>query len=155
MPPAVSDVAGIGSGCGAGDCGKVMVLLGAVGAAVPFVLSLDSAIVVKQSHSRFLANALPFLPVLLGVGAASLAGLGRDWRRTVAASLIGLLVVLGAIPTWLSPVATWRRPSLVTDRELQRVQGMARGEVQALDGSDRSCARGLTGKESRFADLMH
>ena len=133
---------------------RPMVLLGAVGPAVPFLLSLDSAIVVKQSHSRFLANALPFLPVLLGVGAASVAGLGRDWRRTVAASLIGLLVVLGAIPTWLSPVASWRRPAAVTDRELQRVQSMARGELQAENGADRSCARGLTGEGSRFSELM-
>ncbi|HCH64636.1 MAG TPA: hypothetical protein DFR83_17650 [Deltaproteobacteria bacterium] len=38
---------------------RPMVLLGTMGAALPFVLSLDSAVVVKQSHSRFLANAMP------------------------------------------------------------------------------------------------
>jgi hypothetical protein len=131
------------------------VLVGAVGVAVPFLLSLDSAIVVKESRSRFLANALPFLPVLLGVGAASLAGLGRDWKRTVAAALLGLLILFGAVPTWLSPVASWRMPASVSDRELQRALGIVRGTLEARDGGDRACSEGLTGEESRFSGLMY
>lgn len=134
---------------------RPMVLLGAIGSALPFVLSLESTVVVKQSHSRFLANALPFLPMVLGVGAASVAGLGNRRRRTLAAALLGLLLVLGVVPSWLSPDAGWRSPASTTDRELRRAQEVAQGLREARDGSDRSCVRGLTGEESRFADWMY
>ncbi|HCH64635.1 MAG TPA: hypothetical protein DFR83_17645 [Deltaproteobacteria bacterium] len=71
------------------------------------------------------------------------------------AAIVALLMVVGAIPSWLSPSATWRTPASTSDRELLRAQAVARGELQARDGSDRSCVRGLTGDGSRFVDWMY
>ncbi len=118
-------------------------LLAAAGTALPFVLALDNAIVVKQSHPRFLANALPFLPVLLGVGAASLAGLEGRPRRSLAATLLGLLLVLGVLPSMLSPTADWRRDLQTTQAELDRARAAAAGTAAPRNVAARACAEGI------------
>jgi hypothetical protein len=123
---------------------RPLALLGAAGAAVPFVLALDSAVVVKQSHPRFLANALPFLPVLLGVGAASLGGLDRGGWRARAGAVLALLVVLGALPSWLSPVAPWRSVPETTARAVERSRAVAAGQLTPKNAAEQSCATAVS-----------
>jgi len=91
-----------------------------VGTVVPFAVALHGT-AQMVSHSRYLANGITMVPVLLGIGFAAVAWgpLGREdadsGRRTLTVSDgIGIativVLLLGMIPTWLSPVATWRAP---------------------------------------------
>ena len=92
-----------------------------VGTTLPFMVSLNGAVVMKYGHLRFVASALPFLPVVLGVGMGVIAegslpkrsrfrGDEPPTRPVALALLTAILVacVAGAIPTFLSPEAPWR-----------------------------------------------
>lgn len=86
---------------------RVLVL---VGPAVPFALSLWTAS--AMPHIRYLSLGLAAAPVLVGVGvAAAVSAPGRRARwRPLAAVMVLLLLVLGVVPSWLSPVSKARRP---------------------------------------------
>jgi len=85
-----------------------------LGPSVPFVVALDGALRFQLSNVRFLYLAAPLLAVLVGLAWATLAegrthrdaGVARV-RPILAVGLFGALV-LGAIPSTLSPLATWR-----------------------------------------------
>ena len=102
-----------------------------LGPAAPFVVALDGALRFQLSNMRFLYLAAPLLAVLVGLAWATLAE-GRTHREAdrarvrplLAVGLFGALV-LGAVPTPLSPVAGWRT-SLPTH---------ARPLTSLLDGS--------------------
>ena len=93
---------------------------GFVGTVVPFAIALEGT-AQMVGHSRYMANGITMVPVLLGVGFAviylgSLAERDqvrmRPWfTKTDGIGLaVVLVVLLGIIPTWLSPVANWRAP---------------------------------------------
>ena len=86
----------------------------------PFAMALKTA-ATAVAHARYAARGIAVIPVILGVGFAALY-LGSlsdkdheastpalSLRDALVVSLIGLLV-LGTIPTWLSPSARWRLP---------------------------------------------
>jgi hypothetical protein len=97
-----------------------LLAVGLIGSFAPFAFALRSASTMV-SHSRYFATGITMIPVLLGVGLA-VVYLGprgkrdserveRWYSRGDILALSGLLaVVLGVIPTWLSPAATWRSP---------------------------------------------
>ncbi len=95
-----------------------LVALAFVGTALPWVLALRRMPDMVNLYPRFLAQGLPVLAVAGGgVAAAAWAGapLGARWRGAAGAGLLGALV-LGVLPSPLSPSAGWRRawaPSLV------------------------------------------
>ena len=94
--------------------------LGFIGTVVPFAVAIQGT-AQMVGHSRYIANGITMVPVLLGLGFAVVAkgALERDEASTTGGwlsraewmSLGGILIcVLGMVPTWLSPVATWRAP---------------------------------------------
>lgn len=107
---------------------RPLLALAFAGLVLPYALSLESAVDLKRAKPRFLANGMLFLPPLLAVGLAVLARGGPERSRgpsgpparraLLAGSLLVLLLVLGAIPSWLSPVAEWRIGLRRNDRAL-------------------------------------
>jgi len=96
------------------------VALGFLGSLVPFGVALQGSSQMV-AHSRYIANGITMIPVLLGVGFAVVAqgalsseDAASDGPPLRSGEWIGLTVllvlVLGMIPTWLSPVANWRSP---------------------------------------------
>jgi hypothetical protein len=84
-------------------------VLALVGPAVPFALSLWTAS--SMPHIRYLTLGLAAAPVLVGVGvAAAVSASGRraSWRP-MAAVMVLLVLVLGIVPSWLSPISKARR----------------------------------------------
>lgn len=87
-------------------------------ASLPFAATLASA-TASFGHIRYFALGFPLVPVILGVGLV-IALRGSTGRLLAArftlpvVTVVLLLLVLGVIPNWLSPVASWRTP-LVAD----------------------------------------
>jgi hypothetical protein len=115
---------------------RPLLALAFAGLALPYALSLESAVDLKRAKPRFLANGMLHWPPLLGVGLAVLAQGGLPRRRAparrpralplLAGAVVVLLLVLGAIPSWLSPVAEWRVGLRRNDRALWRVREAGR-----------------------------
>jgi len=93
------------------------------------------------------ANGMAIIPIVMGVGLAVLGqgGLGkvdveeesspRPWGVVGAVLALGLLV-LGIVPNWLSPTATWRAP-IGVDSEPRHSIEVAQAEAPAaLDVSE-------------------
>lgn len=133
-----------------------------VGLALPWLVSLKGAIDVQRSFPRFLGSAMPVLALGLGLAWATLAS-GRafwqlgapdqgwrawsGWSRIAPlrpALALGLLLalLLGGIPSALSPLATWRVPIGASLASLQRSVEIARGERPG-DPRYNSCADAL------------
>ncbi len=132
---------------------RPLLLFGVLGLVLPFWLSLESAAGFKRAKPRFLANAQLYLPMLLGIAAAVLAlgphpgrrggapgpgearGTGRGaGLRLGAATLVITLLVLGIVPSWLSPVARWRVALRRNDTALRAARSGARDHSDsALD----------------------
>lgn len=104
---------------------RPLLLIGLVGTVAPFAVALDGAVRILAGEPRFLANAMPFVPVLIGVGFAVIAR-GSLARRATPASRKGaawawlgvglfLAATIGLIPSWLGPTASWRRPLRAMD----------------------------------------
>lgn len=111
--------------------------LALAGPLVPYLVSLPTAALVL-THPRYLAVSFAGLPVLLGVAAAvagTRTGEGIPPRgRAPAGVLLLVLLVLGVVPSWLSPVAPWRIPQSAE----QYPKDFQRGENS--DGrTDRRC----------------
>jgi len=75
----------------------------------PYALAMYST-ATTLAHPRYLAVAMLAVPVALGVPVG--AFVGSPAPPKVAVPLVGviLLLVLGVLPSWLSPVAAWRLP---------------------------------------------
>ncbi len=141
-----------------------LLLFAALASALPFVLSLDSAIVVKQSGARFLANAAPFVPLVLGLAGGVLAGrrglrvpgVRGDGLRLLAVLVLGVLVVLGVVPTFLSPVAPWRVSVDTSQRAVERARDVVAGTRKPKDPADTQCASVLATnpEDGRWVDLL-
>ena len=87
-------------------------LLALIAACLPFLSSLRGAVTVQAAEWRFLGNALPFAPAVLGIAFATLAVSPWGTRRTHWLPLLGgaalLALVTGRPQSWLSPFAPWR-----------------------------------------------
>jgi hypothetical protein len=99
---------------------RMLLAIGLIGTFLPFAFALRSASTMV-SHSRYFATGITMIPVLLGVGLAVLylgplakqdGTRAKRWFSMGDAFAVGslLVVVLGLIPTWISPAATWRTP---------------------------------------------
>jgi hypothetical protein len=113
-------------------------LLALLGPLVPYLVSLRTAALVL-THPRYLAVASAGLPVVLGVAAAVVTtrsgrGLPTRLRVPLATALVAALV-LGVVPSWLSPVAPWRIPQAAEQfpRDLQEGR-------RVPNATDRVCA---------------
>ena len=116
-------------------------VLGLVGTVLPFLVALQGSIMASRAVLRFLANAMLFVPLLLGIAGATLASTApragpRGWMRGLAGAAIVGATVVGILPSSLSPQAAWRihleRPD--GSRDLQWYTAKARGEAVPQPG---------------------
>ena len=131
---------------------------GFVGTVFPFAVALEGT-AQMVGHSRYMANGITMVPVLLGVGFA-VVYLGclseedevrlRPWfTKTDGIGLVLVLVaLLGIVPTWLSPVANWRAPVSADIEPSSSLWHSANSSDLPLDISPR-CASAL---QRDFAD---
>jgi hypothetical protein len=135
-----------------------------LGTLVPFAVVLRSAADILI-HPRFLQTPMAAFPLPLGVALAALV-LGaagapevaaeaateggaegpplegrwrwRRWARPVAASALVVVLLLGVVPSWLSPVAGWRYPWTSSESVGRMIRGVA--NKQPLErGGDTAC----------------
>ncbi len=118
---------------------RPLLLLGFLGGLVPFVIALRSASTAVV-HARYIATGIAMVPVILGIGFAVLTSgvLGRaDQHRMqkvlepgdrLALGMI-LLVVLGILPSWLSPASTWRAPIAADAEPANAIWHAAQAEI--------------------------
>ncbi|MDG1482218.1 MAG: hypothetical protein P8R54_21680 [Myxococcota bacterium] len=104
-------------------------LLALLGTAAPFVVAFKGAVELQRAFLRFLATGEPILALLLGLGfavvyeGAARSGVSRraGALRLAVGTLLLLLLVLGVVPSAVSPVAPWRTPIPASDRQLRRL----------------------------------
>ena len=128
------------------------VLVALFGAAVPFAVALRSATTLV-SHPRYVANGMALIPILLGVGVAVLAqgalqrrdaqleSDGPPWGLMAGVGAL-LVLVLGIVPSWLSPTATWRSP-IGADTEPKHSIEVAQAEAPAAEDVSGICVAAL------------
>ena len=103
--------------------------------ALPWVLALGRMPEMVNLYPRFLTQGLPVLALAGGVGLGALAGWSATWVRPrwrwpVGLALLAALV-FGALPTPLSPAASWRAPWAPELLEYHEVAEVARGRMDA------------------------
>jgi hypothetical protein len=128
------------------------ILIALVGASVPFVVALKSATTLV-SHPRYVANGMAIIPIVLGVGLAVLAQGSlsrlddsqqsgeRPWGMA-GGVLVLVALVLGIVPSWLSPTASWRSP-IGADSEPQHSIEVAQSGVVAAHDVSELCVSAL------------
>ncbi len=113
--------------------GQYRLLLGLVGVLVPYFAQLHTAVRLVDFHVRFLGPGMLIIPALGGVAWAGLCQLpfsplasrrGPAWLRPSIGIVLLLALMLGIVPTWLSPVAPWRR-AIMGDRQPYDLQQAA------------------------------
>ncbi len=132
--------------------------LAATAPTAPFLLNLYVVLHTLARPVGYPLGMTPF-PVLLGVGVAACGG--ARWPRLPAAVLVVglLLVVVGVIPSFFSPIAAWRVPDMTHNRvydALARATGgtpapglihewpSGQDAVQCVRVIEADAARGLT-----------
>ena len=115
---------------------RPLLLLGLCLGTAPFLLALNGIYATNELRVRFLSQVLPPLAVWLGVGLSG--SLGVAWQRTpwrrpgtariaaVATLALGLLLVLGIIPSPVSPVAPWRAGWMEANAHVTQVMSSVR-----------------------------
>ena len=118
----------------------------------PFLVALQGALTIQQGSDRFMGQVGVVLPLWLGLGLAAL-GQGAapavvpvvpDRRGLVAvlgAWALAWALTLGALPSALSPVASWRPPpNPLPDgaRALRCYLSTAAGEPGACEGGEQA-----------------
>lgn len=121
---------------------RPLLVLAGLATVAPFVAAWQGAIGIQRAHLRFLSSSMPFVALLLGLALAALA-VGPVLRptprrgggppvprpgpaRAGVVTLALLLLVLGVVPSWLSPVAPWRRTVLHEDGGVAELWGQVR-----------------------------
>ncbi|MEY3212730.1 MAG: hypothetical protein RIT28_3211 [Pseudomonadota bacterium] len=123
-------------------------LFALIAGVVPFAAALSGAITVQFARPHYLANAMPFFPLVVGLGVAALLSLPspifgeapavgpRSWARPLAAFVLGLVLTMGGAPSPLSPTAAWREPFPQADDDIRtavrRAQAGAAGELDPM-----------------------
>ena len=139
--------------------------LALVGTLAPFLVALDGAIRFQQSSIRFLGQAAPALAMLIGVAWATASDGLREggtatsrWPspRPLLAVLLWLALVVGALPSPLSPAAAWRSPiQLNAQPILDLLAGtMSPGQLRKFAACGQSIqADRAEGREERLVHL--
>ncbi len=134
---------------------RPLLLVALVGSCLPFVLSMQGAVVMKTSNLRFVASAMVFLPVVLGVAVGVLVDGSlhtRGPRRDASGKLpvlavltiVGLGIILGVPPSWLSPGASWRKTWPNAESAFRTAVMVRDGQETTPHAGLKSCAVGLT-----------
>ncbi|MCK6522246.1 hypothetical protein L6R49_12490 [Myxococcota bacterium] len=131
-------------------------LFALIAGVVPFAAALSGAITVQFARPHYLANALPFFPLLVGLGVGTLMSLPspifgaapaegpRAWVRPIAAFILGLVLTLGGVPSPLSPTAEWREPFPQADDDIRSaVRQASAGTAGELDAMRAGCVTAL------------
>ena len=94
-----------------------------LGSCLPFLLAFQGAVRFQWGQLRFIGQASPFIPLVLAVGFASLAGQEPEglykkverpawgpqaWASALAPVLLLFAWVLGILPSFLGPTARWK-----------------------------------------------
>lgn len=81
---------------------------------------------------RFLTLGMCSVPIVLALGTVGLGGQRWPIRPAVALVLFLSLAAIGALPTYLSPWATWRTPDCAPGRLVAMANAMRAGSLVAL-----------------------
>lgn len=108
----------------------------------PYVFSLQGAIQ-GMTQIRYLSNSFVALPIILGLGLATLgrgaiilpahAPTSQSWQRVGLGSGFLLLLVLGILPNWLSPFASWREPLRAEEEPAHTLHVLQGGDDRHTD----------------------
>ena len=80
----------------------------ALGTCIPFLLGLYGSLSMLENHARFFLNTLPALALLLAL-CWSQVGIGKGrWKTTLLSISLWLGILLGILPSPLSPTAQWQ-----------------------------------------------
>ena len=122
-----------------------------LGSVVPFVVALQGT-AQMVSHARYMANGITMVPVVLGLGVATVYwgrlkkrddGNGDTLTRSDGWGLAVIAVlVLGMVPNWLSPVANWRAPVTADIEPANTLWHSAHSSPLPVDVSQ-GCAKAL------------
>ncbi len=131
-----------------------------VGLSLPWLASLQGAVEIQRSFPRFLGAAWPVLAVGIGLSLAMLASLPTIWAskapelpgwtrhvKPVGGGLIVLLLVLGVVPTWLGPTASWKVPLTAANNQVLRAEDWMSGKRHAV-GREKTCLDSLLADEA-------
>jgi hypothetical protein len=128
---------------------RLRVLLAGAAVSLPFVTSLQGAITLGQLYQRYLGTSAVAVAAVLGLAFSALAGPGR-WRLLVG-GLLALLLVLGILPTPLSPVAPWRTVAMAQRSGIvEYLIEVDEGERYHRNGD--ACTRGLQADQAAGRD---
>lgn len=134
---------------------KQLGMLGALLLAlVPFAAAQWATVTMVDLHVRFLGSTYPVLALLLGLAWVSVGDL-LPMRYTIrrlqlpASDLLihgsfFLLLVLGIIPSWLSPVAAWRQPIISDDSIPLMVYVATHPRTQRVTDVEAQCMAALS-----------
>ena len=120
----------------------------------PFLIGFRGALIMLEEHPRFYIQTLPGVILLWAIAWQGFVALGacfslRAWRKTQrwfrfplqTAIVLGLL--LGGIPTVLSPVADWRREWSGTDDDFREFLSRYENKSMHQNFSQRFCRHSL------------
>jgi len=119
-------------------------LLALLGTTCPFLVALYGNTTLLENHSRFYLQTLPGLALLLGVGFVAIVPGGKcRGKHIVTATALFFAIVLGVLPSPLSPNAGWQiRWQESPDHLLSTIEEYKSG-VRDRDPNFRHCRRAL------------
>lgn len=149
-------------------------LVAVVGAGVPFFMAFKGAVELQRAQLHYLGSSMPIFAVLMGVAWATLCegaspawlsqhldtlrawlwaplrrwprlhdGLTPSVRSTLGGVVLGLFV-LGALPSFVSPQASWRRHWAYGEGEILTLIGAAaRGVDPGRSDQHKACVEAL------------
>ena len=119
----------------------------------PFLIGFKGALTMLEEHTRFYIQTLPGVILLWAIAWHSLVEFGAKfspfaWRRFQFFHLplrasVCLMLVLGTIPSTLSPTADWRRQWSGTDDRFRDILSRYENKSMHRDPMQRFCRRSL------------
>lgn len=108
----------------------------------PYIFSLQGALQ-GMTQIRYISSCFVALPVILGLGLATFgrgalvlpahAPTPQSWQRLGLGGGFLLLLVLGILPNWLSPFASWRAPLRAEDEPMHTLNVLQGGDDRHTD----------------------